>query len=111
MADHLRPVPGEAVLAAPAQLVGGAGQELRRRGLALLESLPEGRGRLVVDLGATQDADSEGLAALIAIRRRARERRQRVSLRRVRPNLGELLRLTKLDRQFEIESWEAENAG
>lgn len=101
MVDH--PAPGEQVLAAPARLVRPASEEFRRRALVLLDSLPEGRGHLVLDLSATEDADSEGMAALIAIRRRARQRRQRVSLRGVTPSFMELLRLAKLDRQFETD--------
>ncbi len=103
MADHLDPAPGEQVLVAPPRLVRPASEEFRQRALVLLDRLPEGRGRLVLDLSATEDADSEGMAALIAIRRRARQRRQGVSLRGVTPSFMELLRLAKLDRQFETD--------
>lgn len=91
------------VLAAPAQLVRPASDDFRRAALALLEGLPPGRGLLVLDLSATRDADSVGMAALIAIRRRARERGHPVRLRGVAPAFWELLRMAKLDGQFETE--------
>jgi anti-anti-sigma regulatory factor len=93
----------EQVLAAPALLVRPACVDFRRAALALLDGLPPGRGRLVLDFSATTDADSVGMAALIAIRRRARERGQPVRLRGVEPPFGELLRMARLDGQFETE--------
>jgi ABC-type transporter Mla MlaB component len=93
----------EQVLAAPALLVRPACEDFRRAAMAVLDGLPPGRGRLVLDFRATTDADSVGMAALIAIRRRARARGQPVLLRGVAPPFGELLRMVKLDGQFESE--------
>ncbi len=93
----------EQVLAAPAELYRPASEQFRRAALALLDGLPPGRGRLVLDFSATRDADSVGMAALIAIRRRAREHGHTVRLRGVAPVFQELLRMAKLDAQFETE--------
>ncbi len=93
----------EQVLAAPPELYRPASDIFRRAALALLDSLPAGRGRVVLDLSVTRDADSVGMAALIAIRRRARERGLTLRLRGVMPGFNELLRMAKLDSQFETE--------
>jgi anti-anti-sigma regulatory factor len=93
----------EHVLAAPARLARPASEDFRRTALALLDGLLPGRGRLVLDFSATADADSVGMAALISIRRRARERGHTVRLRGVAPPFWELLRMAKLDAQFETE--------
>lgn len=93
----------EQVLAAPALLARPVSDDFRRTALALLDGLPSGRGRLVLDFTLTHDADSVGMAALIAIRRRARERGALVRLRGVAPPFWELLRMAKLDSQFETE--------
>ena len=93
----------EQVLAAPAELFRPASENFRRAALALLDSLPQGRGRLVLDFSATRDADSVGMAALISIRRRAREQGHAVRLRGVVPVFHDLLRMAKLDGQFETE--------
>ena len=77
--------------------------EFRRAADALLEELPEGGGRLVIDLAATVQVDSAGLGALMLIQRRAAERRQTVALRRTSDELRFLLVLTKLDALFELE--------
>lgn len=93
----------ERVLAAPAELIRPASEDFRRTALALLDSLLPSQGRLVLDFSATRDADSVGMAALIAIRRRARERGLAVWLRGVTPAFHELLRMAKLEGQFEME--------
>ena len=93
----------EHILAAPARLVRPASDDFRRAALALLDGLPPGRGRLVLDFSAPGDADSVGMAALIAIRRRARERGHPVRLRGVAPPFWELLRMARLDGQFDTE--------
>jgi anti-anti-sigma regulatory factor len=93
----------EQVLAAPVELYRPASDTFRRAALALLDSLPPGRGRVVLDFSATRDADSVGMATLITIRRRARERGLTVRLRGVMPEFGDLLRMAKLDGQFEAE--------
>ena len=69
--------------------------------------MPEGEGRLVIDLSATQHVDSAGLGALMLVQRRAAERRQRVVLRSASEELRFLLMLTKLDDLFELEPKQA----
>jgi anti-anti-sigma regulatory factor len=93
----------EHVVAAPARLVRPASEEFRRAGLALLQALSPGRGCLVLNLSRTEDADSVGVAALISLRRRARALGVPVVLRGVTPAMRELLRMARLEAQFEIE--------
>ena len=93
----------EQVLAAPARLVGPASDEFRQAGLALLQTLHGAEGRLVLDLSRTDDADSVGIAALITLRRRARAAGTRLVLRGVTPAFRQLLRMVRLEGQFEME--------
>src|SRR5580693_5084110 len=74
----------------------------RRTAGELLQQLPEGAGRLVIDLSGTSTVDSAGLGALMLIQRRAAERRVGVCLRGVNDELRFLLVLTKLDDLFEL---------
>lgn len=74
----------------------------RQSAAALLAELPEGSGRLVLDLAGTARMDSAGLGALMLIQRQAAERRQTVALRNLTDELRFLLVLTKLDELFEI---------
>lgn len=69
----------------------------------LLESMPEGEGRLIVDLAATGHVDSAGLGALMLVQRRAAERRQAVVLENPSDELRFLLNITKLSMLFELE--------
>jgi anti-anti-sigma factor len=92
------------MIAAPEHLGLDSRNEFRTAAVALLEQLPEGAGRLVIDLGATRKVDSAGLGALMLIQRRAAERRQAVVLRNASDELRYLLVLTKLDDLFELES-------
>src|SRR4029453_10559098 len=78
--------------------------EIRKSAVRLLEEMPEGVGRLVIDLGRTRHVDSAGLGALMLIQRRAAERRQQVVLRNISDELRFLLVLTKLDDLFQLES-------
>jgi anti-anti-sigma factor len=78
--------------------------EIRKSAIRLLEEMPEGAGRLVIDLGPTRHVDSAGLGALMLIQRRAAERRQTVTLRNVSDEIRFLLVLTKLDDLFQWES-------
>lgn len=91
------------VLAAPADLTLDFRTPFRRAAGDLLEALPEGSGRLIIDLAATRHVDSAGLGALMLVQRRAAERRLRVSLRGASEELRFLLVLTKLDDLFEID--------
>lgn len=95
--------PTEKVLAAPEKLGLDSRTTFRRAAGELLDALPEGSGRLVIDLGGTQHVDSAGLGALMLVQRRAAERRQTVCLRGANEELRFLLVLTKLDDLFELE--------
>lgn len=90
-------------LPAPPNLGLDTRTDFRRQAVLLLEELPEGGGRLVIDLTATQHVDSAGLGALMLVQRRAAERRQQVALRNVNEELRFLLVLTKLDQLFQFE--------
>ena len=94
----------EKVLAAPEELSLDSRTSFRRAAVELLEHMPEGAGRLIIDLGGTSHVDSAGLGALMLIQRRAAERRQAVCLRGANEELRFLLVLTKLDDLFELES-------
>ncbi|MGH7752339.1 MAG: STAS domain-containing protein, partial [Gemmatimonadales bacterium] len=95
--------PSEKVLAAPEQLSLQSRSEFRRVASQLLDQLPAGEGRLVIDLSGTRHVDSAGLGALMLVHRKAAERRQVVCLRGANEELKYLLVLTKLDDLFEIE--------
>jgi anti-sigma B factor antagonist len=79
---------------------------IRKAAFQLLEEMPEGTGRLVIDLGQTRHIDSAGLGALMLIQRRAAERRQTVVLRRPNEEIRFLLVLTKLYDLFQVETGE-----
>jgi len=65
--------------------------EIRKDAIRLLEEMPEGVGRLVIDLARTHHVDSAGLGALMLIQRRAAERRQLVVLRNTSDEIRFLL--------------------
>jgi anti-anti-sigma factor len=90
-------------LAAPETLGLESRIEIRQRAVQLLEEMPEGSGRLVVDLTGTRQIDSAGLGALMLIQRHAAERRQAVVLRNPNEEIRFLLVLTKLYDLFAIE--------
>src|SRR2546427_5568863 len=73
--------PTEKVVAAPEQLGLESRTDFRRAAAELLEQLPEGAGRLIIDMSGTRQVDSAGLGALMLIQRRAAERRLTVCLR------------------------------
>jgi anti-anti-sigma factor len=100
----MTPHPTEKVLAAPAELGLDTRTAFRRAAGELVEQLPEGAGRLVIDLSGTRAVDSAGLGALMLIQRKAAERRLSVRLRGANEELRFLLVLTKLDDLFELES-------
>ena len=68
-------------LAAPETLGLETRVAIREAAEQLLEEMPEGSGRLVIDLTHTKEVDSAGLGALMLIQRLAAERRQPVVLR------------------------------
>jgi anti-anti-sigma factor len=78
--------------------------EVRKTATRLLEEMPEGVGRLVIDLSRTRHVDSAGLGALMLIQRRAAERRQLVVLRNLSDEIRFMLVLTKLDDLFQLET-------
>lgn len=89
-------------LAAPDSLGLETRNDFRAAAVTLLEEMPEGLGRLVVDLGSTSRVDSAGLGALMLVQRRAMERRQVVSLEHASDEVRWLLVLTKLVDLFEM---------
>lgn len=94
----------ERVLPAPETLGLDSRTEFRQRGIRLLEEMPEGVGKLIVDFGRTTRVDSAGLSALILVQRRASERRQLVALRNLGDEIRFLLVLTKLLDLFELDA-------
>ncbi|MBB6348127.1 STAS domain-containing protein [Nonomuraea muscovyensis] len=68
----------------------------------LLNALPYGSGRLVVDLSAVAFCDASGLGVLVGIQHRASRRGVAFALRGPRPQLRKLLRVTGLDRSLRI---------
>ncbi len=91
------------VLVAPEMLGLQTRSAFRSVALAALKEMPEGAGRLIVDLTATRAVDSAGLSSLILVQRRAASRRQVVCLRNVGEELRFLLVLTKLEDLFEFD--------
>jgi anti-sigma B factor antagonist len=91
-------------MTAPENLGLDSRVEIRKAAIKLLEEMPEGAGRLVIDLAGTRHVDSAGLGALMLIQRRAAERRQKVVLRNASEEIKFLLVLTKLDDLFQLES-------
>jgi anti-anti-sigma regulatory factor len=91
-------------LAAPETLGLETRVEIRLAAAQLLEGMPEGSGRLVIDLTNTREVDSAGLGALMLIQRMAAERRQVVVLRNPNDELRFLLTLTKLYDLFVVEA-------
>ncbi len=98
------PQDAERAMTAPETLGLDTRVEVRKAAVRLLEEMPEGLGRLVIDLSRTRHVDSAGLGALMLIQRRAAERRQLVVLRNISDEIRFLLVLTKLDDLFQLES-------
>ena|ERR1700688_4347869 len=94
----------EKIVVAPETLGLESRVGFRRAAGELLQDLPEGAGRLVIDLSGTRMVDSAGLGALMLIQRKAAERRLGICLRGVNDELRFLLVLTKLDDLFELET-------
>jgi anti-anti-sigma factor len=78
--------------------------EIRLAAARLLDAMPEGSGRLVIDLTNTREVDSAGLGALMLIQRMASERRHVVVLRNPNEEVRFLLTLTKLYDLFIVEA-------
>ena len=88
------------VLQAPQSLGLATREDFRQQANDLLDEMAEGVGQLVLELGGTTLIDSSGLSALVMIQRHAADRRQKVVLRGVGPELEYTLVLTKLDDLF-----------
>jgi anti-anti-sigma factor len=90
-------------LSAPDTLGLESRVEVRKAAIQLLEEMPEGSGRLIIDLGRTRHVDSAGLGVLMLIQRAAAERRLTVVLRNPSEEIRFLLVLTKLYDLFHVE--------
>jgi anti-anti-sigma factor len=91
-------------LAAPETLGLETRVAIRQAAEQLLEAMPEGSGRLVIDLTHTRVVDSAGLGALMLIQRLAAERRQPVVLRNPSEEIRFLLTITKLYDLFTVDT-------
>ena len=89
-------------LKAPETLGLETRDSIRRDAIKVLDEMPVGNGRLLIDLANTRRVDSAGLGALMLIQRHAAERRQSVVLSNINDELRFLLMLTKLDELFEL---------
>ena len=89
-------------LKAPETLGLETRDSIRRDAIKVLDEMPVGNGRLLIDLANTSSVDSAGLGALMLIQRHAAERRQSVVLSNINDELRFLLMLTKLDELFEL---------
>lgn len=96
--------PQEEPLAVTARLDLEHSDAFRREAVALLEALPAGRERLLLDLSATVRLDSAGMRALLLVRRRAAALGVTVRLRGIRQEIRQLLALAKVEDLFELES-------
>jgi anti-anti-sigma factor len=91
-------------LAAPETLGLETRVAIRQAAEQLLEVMPEGSGRLVIDLTHTRVVDSAGLGALMLIQRLAAERRLPVVLRNPSEEIRFLLTITKLYDLFIVDT-------
>ena len=91
-------------LAAPVTLGLETRVAIRQEAERLLEEMPDGSGRLVIDLTHTRTVDSAGLGALMLIQRVAAERRHAVVLRNPSEEIRFLLTSTKLYDLFIVDS-------
>ena len=64
--------------------------------------LAAGHRHFVIDLEAVEFIDSTGLGVLVGLLKKVRIGEGSVRLRGVRPDLQDILRLTRLDRAFEL---------
>jgi anti-anti-sigma factor len=101
--EMMSPQEVERGLASPETLGLESRVEILKAAVQLLEEMPEGSGRLVIDLTHTRQVDSAGLGALMLIQRQAAERRQCVVLRNPSEEIRFLLVLTKLAELFQID--------
>src|SRR5436309_13058307 len=95
--------PAEKMLAAPEALNLDTRTTFRRAATELLEQLPEGAGRLVIELSGTRALDGAGLGVLMLIQRKASERRLTVCLRGAKDERRLLPVLSKVADLFDEE--------
>jgi anti-anti-sigma factor len=79
----------------------------RRAASVVVDRIPTGTGRLVIDCSSLDSIDSSGLNALIILQRKAEAKRVPVALRHLREDLRALLSLTKLEDLFEMDDGQA----
>ncbi|MGD2136086.1 MAG: STAS domain-containing protein [Gemmatimonadales bacterium] len=94
--------PREALLPAPRSLDLETAAGFRREAQSLLDGLAPGGGQLVVDLSGTTHIDSAGLGTLVMIWRYAGERRHRVRLDGLDPEVRAILEHTRVLGLFEV---------
>jgi anti-sigma B factor antagonist len=92
--------PGQ-VLALAGRLDVAAAADAR---LALAHAVDDGDGDLVLDLADLELLDVTGLGVLLGAHRRAGRSGRTLVLRDVRPRVGRLLHLTRLDRVLRLSS-------
>ena len=91
-------------LAAPETLGLETRVAIRQAAEQLLDEMPEGSGRLVIDLTHTREVDSAGLGARMLIQGLGAARRQPVVLRHPSQEMRLLLTITRLYDLFTVES-------
>jgi anti-anti-sigma factor len=94
----------ERLIKAPGILDAKTRVSFRDGSLAALGELPDGSGRLVIDLADTRRLDSAALGMLVMLQLRAAERRLSICLRNVSEEVRFLLLMTRLEERFEIEA-------
>src|SRR5207245_10380328 len=94
--------PSERILAAPEELGLDSRTAFRRAATELLEQLPGGAGRMVIDLSGTRQIDSSGLGALMLLQRKATERRLTVCLRGASEERPVVLPMTNPDQLCQL---------
>jgi anti-sigma B factor antagonist len=89
----------------PIQVLRPTGSRLDAESLDRLMGWLEARpgARLILDLGEVQSLASTALSALIRLKTRIGMGGGRLGLRHLHPDLVEVLRITRLDRVFELE--------
>jgi ABC-type transporter Mla MlaB component len=93
----------ERTIPAPDVLGLATRHDFRAAAFALLEEMPDGVGRLVVDFSRTRRVDSAGLGALMLVQRRATDHNHVVVLRGASDEIRFLLTLTRLSDMFGFE--------
>lgn len=90
---------GYGIVALAGRLNGASAPEFKRRFQELMDAGPS---RFVLDLSALEFIDSSGLSALISALKRVREAQGSLRLAGLKDQALSVIRLTRLDRVFEI---------